>query len=200
MNVSAADTSASNTVRYSYYKTVREADTNVETLQEDMETFRKRVRRLRNIDAGTVSSEQLKERITNLLESYNTVLEDSGSLTDEDKNEELSECLEELDDIFTENADELKELGIKKGEDGWELNEDTFDDLETDELDDIVTTLFNGKDSFINKANLQLRYIDRAAKDAQYTKKTRKFYTTKVVTDADMASTTGIGTNIDTSL
>jgi hypothetical protein len=145
----------------SYTKNVRESDDNVEDFQEKFEEFRKAVRSLSNYSSNASYDEKLKKQLTNLTDTYNSMVKNKDSLTDSS----LQKQLDKLDTLIDDNAKNLKKLGIKKTDGKLEFDEDTFDD---DADQKTINKLFTGTDSFINQASRLMRNIDKSADDARY--------------------------------
>ena len=146
---------------YSYKKRVREADTDVEVLQKDIEDFRKNVRSLKNYSSGVTTKSKLEKQLNKLVKSYNSMKKTAGNVTDD----EVKEQMTKLENLFTDNEKNLKKIGIKKASDGkLSFDEEVFKDVEDKDID----KLFLGKDSFIDMANKIMRKVEKSADEAQY--------------------------------
>jgi hypothetical protein len=144
-----------------YTKKVRESDDNIEDFQEKFAEFRKAVRSLNNYSENASYDERLKKQLTNLTDTYNSMIKDKDSITDSS----LQKQLEKLDTLIDDNAKNLKKLGIKKTDGKLEFDEDTFDD---DADQKTINKLFTGTGSFIDQAVKLMRNIDKSSDDARY--------------------------------
>lgn len=145
----------------SYKKRVREADTDVEGLQKEIENFRKNVRSLRNYSSGVTTKSNLEKQLNKLVKSYNSMKKAAVNVTDDEVKEQMSK----LENLFTDNEKNLKKIGIKKASDGkLSFDKEVFEDAEDKDID----KLFLGKDSFIDMANKIMRKVEKSADEAQY--------------------------------
>ena len=145
----------------SYKKRVREADTDVEGLQKEIEDFRKNVRSLRNYSSGVTTKSKLEKQLNKLVKSYNSMKKAAGNVTDD----EVKEQMTKLENLFTDNEKNLKKIGIKEASDGkLSFDKEVFEDAEDKDID----KLFLGKDSFIDMANKIMRKVEKSADEAQY--------------------------------
>lgn len=145
----------------SYKKRVREADTDVEGLQKEIEDFRKNVRSLRNYSSGVTTKSKLEKQLNKLVKSYNSMQKAAGNVTDD----EVKEQMTKFENLFADNEKDLKKIGLKRSSDGkLSFDEEVFEDAEDKDID----KLFSGKDSFINMANKMMRRVEKSADEAQY--------------------------------
>lgn len=145
----------------SYKKRVREADTDVEGFQKEIEEFRKDVRSLKNYSSGVTTKSKLQKQLNKLVKSYNSMQKAAGNVTDD----EVKEQMTKLENLFADNEKDLKKIGLKKSSDGkLSFDEEVFEDAEDKDID----KLFAGKDSFINVANKMMRKVEKSADEAQY--------------------------------
>ena len=149
-----------NTYTNSYKKKVREADADIEALQEDAEAFRKSVRALKRYSPGVTTKTRLEKQLKELAKSYNSMKKSAAGVTNEDVKKQLSE----LEDLFSENEKELKKIGLKKTDGKYEFDSDIFEEAE----DKIIDSLLTGKDSFIRQADKIMSRVEAGADDAEY--------------------------------
>lgn len=167
-----------NSYTSSYRKNVREADTNVQNLQKDIESFRKSVRKLKNFDSDTVTSNKLEKYLKNFTKSYNELKESREEITDK----ELSKTLSNLDDFMNENKKSLKKLGLKESDGEWEFDEEVL--KETKDSD--INKLFEGKDALFKKLDRLMRSVEKKADEEEYQIVSRKFYTVTKFSEEEM--------------
>jgi hypothetical protein len=154
----------------SYTKNVREADDDVESFQSKFSEFRKIVRRLNNYNSNDTTEDKLKDYLSDLADTYNSMSKKAENITDSS----LKKYLNKLDTLIDDNAKSLKKLGLKKNDDGeLEFDEDTFDD---DFDQKVADKLFTGTDSFIDQARKLMRNIDYSASDAEFVTTEKRFY------------------------
>jgi hypothetical protein len=163
----------------SYTKLVRESDTDVEKFQEKFEELRKNIRSLHNYSSNNTTDEKLKNYLTKLTDTYNSMVNDKDSLTDSS----LQKQLDKLDSLIDDNAKALKKVGLKKTDGKLEFDEDTFDD---DADKKTINKLFTGTDSFIDKAHKLMRNIEKSADNAQYVTTERHLSHTTKYEDEDI--------------
>jgi hypothetical protein len=154
----------------SYKKNVRESDDDVEAFQSEFSDFRKIVRRLNNYNSNDTTEDKLKDYLSDLADTYNSMSKKAENITDST----LKKYLNKLDTLIDDNAKSLKKLGLKKNDDGeLEFDEDTFDD---DFDQKVADKLFTGTDSFIDQARKLMRNIDYSASDAEFVTNEKRFY------------------------
>jgi hypothetical protein len=154
----------------SYKKNVVESDDDVESFQTKFSDFRKIVRRLSNYNSNDTTEDKLKDYLSDLADTYNSMSKKKENITDSN----LKKYLDKLDTLIDDNAKSLKKLGLKKNDDGeLEFDEDTFDD---DYDQKVADKLFTGTDSFIDQARKLTRKIDYSASDAEFTTTEKRFY------------------------
>lgn len=162
----------------SYRKNVREADTNVQDLQEDIEIFRKSVRKLKNFDPDTITRSKLEKYMDDFAESYNEIKDSSEKITDK----ELSKTLSKLEDFMEENEKSLKKLGLKESNGEW-----TFDsELLEETKDSDINKLFEGKDAIFNQLDKLMRKVEKATDEEEYQTVLRNFHTVTKYSAEDM--------------
>lgn len=166
-----------NTYTTSYRKKVREANTPVQDLQESLSDFRKKVRNLRDYDSEHMVKDDVKKQLEEMVDSYNSLIKDTVSLEESGNNpKELSKSMEKLEQLFDENASALKKLGIRKDNNVWKMNTETFDDLKKNEVNKLCKKLFVGKDSFIDQVGKTIRKAEQYAEESEYTTSIRQFH------------------------
>jgi hypothetical protein len=153
----------------SYKKNVREEDDAVEKMQEKLESLKKAVRNLHNYSSSDTTNDKLKNYLTELADTYNSMVDKKDSLT----NSTLKKQLDKLDTLIDDNAKNLKKLGLKKTDGKLEFDEDAFDDNADQKT---INKLFTGTDSFIDKTFKLMRKIDKSASDAQFVTTEKHFY------------------------
>lgn len=162
----------------SYRKKVREADTNVQDLQEDIESFRKSVRKLKNFDPDTITRSKLEKYLDEFAESYNEIKDSSEKITDK----ELSKTLSKLEDFMDENEKSLKKLGLKESNGKW-----TFDsELLEKTKDSDINKLFDGKDAIFSQLDKLMRKVEKQADEEEYQTVLRNFHTVTKYSDEEM--------------
>lgn len=152
----------------SYKKRVREADTNVQDLKEDIESFRKDVRKLRNFETDTGTRSRLQKYLEKFTDSYNEMKESTKEITDEN----LQKALEEFDDFITENKKNLKKLGVKESDGELSFDSEAFEEV----TDKDIQKMFEGNDSLFKKMHKLMRNVEKKADEAEYYHVTRTFY------------------------
>lgn len=150
----------------SYKKMVREADTDVEDLQKNVEEFRKYVKGLKSYSSEVTTKSNLEKQLKGLIKSYNSMEKSSESVTDKDVKKQLSK----LEELFSENEKDLKKIGIKKTNGDYEFDSEIFEEAD----DKIIKSLLVGKDSFIRQADKIMRKVEKSADDAEYNNVERK--------------------------
>ena len=162
----------------SYRKNVREADSNVQDLQKDIESFRKSVRKLKNFDPDTITSNKLEKYLENFAESYNKLKDSGEKITDK----ELSNTLSNMDDFMKENKKSLKKLGLKESNGKWK-----FDSKELEEAKESdINKLFEGKDALFKRLDKLMRTVEKKADEEEYQIVLRKFRTVTKFSDEEM--------------
>lgn len=154
----------------SYKKKVREANTDVETLQEDIIKLKKTVKSLGKYSEGVTSKTRLEKQLESLVKTYNSMDKDTGKIS----NDELAKQMDKFDKLFSENEKSLKKVGLKKSDGKLEFDSEVFEDAE----DKFISKLFEGKDSFIKQADKLIRRIEECADNAQYSMVERTFGST----------------------
>lgn len=172
---SNSNTSEATSTKYKRYKKiVRESDEDVESFQTKFEDFRKVVRKLHNYSSNDTTNDKLKDYLTDLADTYNSMVKDKDNITDKS----LLKQLDKLDTLFDDNSKALKKLGLKMTDGKLEFDDEKFDD-DADSEQKTINSLFTGTNSFIGQAFLLMRKIDKSASDAQYVL-TERYYTEKV--------------------
>lgn len=178
--------SSNNSYIYSYSKRVREADADVQDFQDEVESFRKNIRNLKNYDSEHFDKDKIKKQLSSYVESYNSM----KSATSATQNTEISAQLEKLDEVFEDNAKNFKTLGIKLSDGKLKFDTDTFDDVTDKEAKEICDELFKGSDSFIAKLYKSGRTLEKTADEEEYHINLRQLHTTTVYTDEQIAAVT----------
>lgn len=141
------------------HKTVLTADSNVEDMQEDITTLRKKIRSLKSYHNNTYVESKLSKQLESFKDAYNELKEKYDSVSD---NEKLSKELNKLENLISDNMKSLKKVGIKYNDKGYL----TYDSEKLEDVEDsTLETLFSGNDSFISKANKIVGKIEDAAND-----------------------------------
>lgn len=141
------------------HKTVLTADSNVENMQDDITTLRKKIRSLKSYHNNTYVETKLSKQLESFKDAYNELKEKYDSVSD---NEKLSKELNKLENLISDNMKSLKKVGIKYNDKGYL----TYDSEKLEDVEDsTLETLFSGNDSFISKANKIVGKIEAAAND-----------------------------------
>lgn len=175
-------TSSGNAYISNYSKRVREADTNVQNLQEQLITFRKNIRNLRNYDSDSYNRDQIERQITSFVKSYN----DLKSASDKADNSNIKKQMDKLEETLSDHEKSLKKLGIKVSDKKLKFDTDTFDDISDKDAKKIFQTLFEGSDSFISKVYKIGRDLEKSANTEEYQMNLRSFHTTTRYSDAEI--------------
>lgn len=174
MQISSSDlyekiTNNGNTYTKNYKKKVREADTDVQDMQESMETFKSSVRKLKRYKSGVSSRSRVEKQLKNFTSAYNDLKKVSANVSDKKVQKEMKK----IDDYLTDNKKLLKKVGIKKGtNDKYSFDSEVLKDAEDEDLD----ALFTGNDSFIQKLSRMVRSADEKTDDAEYVINVRSFH------------------------
>lgn len=166
----------------SYKKRVREANTGVETLQEDIADFRKCIRNLKNYSSGVTPKSKVERQLKDFVKSYNSMKKNSADVTDE----KLSKQLSKLENLFSEHEKDLKKIGLKQSDGKLEFDTDVFEEDEDKVVDKVIGKLFSGKDSFIRQADKIMRGVESSADDAEYSMVERRLSKTTTYSDEDI--------------
>lgn len=168
----------SNSYISSYRKRVREADTNVQDLQEDIDSFRKCVRNLKNYDSDTITRSKLEKYLDKFADTYNELKESGEKISDK----ELSETLTKLEDFMEENKKSLKKLGLKESDGEW-----TFDsELLEETKDSDINKLFEGNDAIFKQMDKLMRKVEKKADEEEYQMVLRNFHTVTQYSQEEM--------------
>ena len=162
----------------SYRKNVREANLDVQNFQKEIESFRKSVRKLKNFDSDTVTSNKLEKYLKNFTESYNKLKDSGEEITDK----ELSKTLSDVDEFLKENKKSLKRLGLKESNGKWEFDEKVLEETKESDLNKI----FEGKDSLFKKLDKLMRTMEEKAEEEEFQLVSRKFYTVTKYSEEEM--------------
>ena len=158
-----------NSYTKNYKKRVIEADTDVQDMQESMETFKSSVRKLKRYKSGVSSRSRVEQQLKKFTSAYNDLKKVSANVTDKKVQKEM----EKIDDYLTDNKKLLKKVGIKKGtNDKYSFDSEVFEDVEDEDLDELLT----GNDSFIQKLSRMVRSADEKIDDAEYVSSVRSFH------------------------
>lgn len=141
-------------------KIVREIDTNVETLQKNIEEFKGHIKKLKRYSPGATSRTRLEDPLDGFVQSYNKMKKNSENVTDKDVKKQLLK----LEQLFEDHEKELKKVGIKKVNGKIEFDKDTFEDVD----EKFIENIFCGNDSFIEKAYRITKKAGKTASDVQY--------------------------------
>lgn len=153
-----------------YKKKVRESNTDVETLQEDIIKIKKTVKNLGKYSEGVTPKTKLEKQLKSLVETYNSMDKDAGKIS----NDELAKQMDKFEKLFSENEKNLKKIGLKKSDGKLEFDSEAFEDAE----DKYINKLFTGKDSFVKQADKLIRKIEECADNSQYSLVERSFGST----------------------
>lgn len=162
----------------SYRKSVREVDTNVQDLQEDIESFRKNIRYLKNYDSDTMTRSKLEKYLDKFADSYNELKKSAENITDK----ELSNTLTKLEDFMEENEKSLKKLGIKKSGSKWTFDQEVLEETKDSDID----KLFEGKDAIFNQLDKLMRKVEKKADEEEYQMVLRNFQSVTKYSDEEM--------------
>lgn len=149
-----------------YKKKITQVDEDVEKLQGNMSTFKKSMKWLKKYTTGASSKTRLEKEVKSLIKSYNEMDKNKGAITDK----EIRKQLDKLDKLFTENKKNLKKIGIEKVNGKYTIDSKEFDDADEKAL----SALFEGSDSFINKADKIMRKAEAGAEAVRYSRVERK--------------------------
>lgn len=153
----------------SYRKKVREADVDVQGLQEDIEGFRKSVRKLKNFDSDTVTRSKLEKYLEDFAKSYNELKDSGEKITDN----ELSKTLSKLEDFMEENKKSLKKLGLKESDGEWSFDSELLEETKDSDID----KLFEGNDALFKQLDKLMRKVEKKADEEEYQMVLRNFHT-----------------------
>lgn len=162
----------------SYKKKVREANADVEMLQDDIAALQKAVRSLGKYSEGVTPKTRLEKQLQSLVKTYNSM----DKSADKVLNDELAKQMDKFEKLFSENEKNLKKIGLKKSDGKLEFDSDVFEDAE----DKIINKLFEGKDSFVKQADKLIRKIEECADNSQYSMVERSFSSTTRYDTDDM--------------
>lgn len=162
----------------SYRKRVREADTNVQDLQEDIGSFRKCVRNLKNYDPDTITKSKLEKYLDKFADSYNELKKSADKITDK----ELSKTLTKLEDFMEENKKSLKKLGLKESDGKWTFDSEVLEETK----DSDINKLFEGNDSIFKQMDKLMRKVEKNADEEEYQMVLRNFYHTTQYSQEEM--------------
>lgn len=162
----------------SYRKRVREADTNVQDLQEDIESFCKCVRNLKNYDPDTITRSKLEKYLDKFADSYNELKKSADKITDK----ELSKTLTKLEDFMEENKKSLKKLGLKESDGKWTFDSEVLEETK----DSDINKLFEGNDSIFKQMDKMMRKVEKKADEEEYQMVLRNFYRTTQYSQEEM--------------
>lgn len=159
----------------SYKKKTLEANTDVQKFQKNAEAFRKSVKDLNKYSSKSSIKSKLVKQIKGFVDSYNSMKESSGKVTDK----ELGKQLEKLDGLLAENDKKLGKIGIKNDGGELEFDSEAFEEAKDKAIDE----LFAGSDSFIRKARKIMRGVEDSAEDAEFSLTERKISNTTQYSD-----------------
>lgn len=154
----------------SYKKKTLEANTDVQKFQKNAEAFRKSVKELNKYSSKSSIKSKLVKQIKGFVDSYNSMKESSGKVTDK----ELDKQLEKLDELLAENDKKLGKIGIKNDGGELEFDSEVFEETKGKAIDE----LFAGSDSFIRKVRKIMRGVEDSAEDAEFSLTERKISNT----------------------
>lgn len=167
-----------NTYISSYRKNVREADVNVQGLQDDIESFRKSVRKLKNFDSDTVTRSKLEKYLEDFAKSYNELKDSGEKITDK----ELSKTLSKLEDFMEENKKSLKKLGLKESDGEWSFDSELLEETK----DSDINKLFEGNDALFKQLDKLMRKVEKKADEEEYQTVLRNFHSVTKYSDEEM--------------
>ena len=162
----------------SYRKNVREANVNVQGLQEDIEGFRKSVRKLKNFDSDTVTRSKLEKYLEDFAKSYNELKDSGEKITDK----KLSKTLSKLEDFMEENKKSLKKLGLKESDGEWSFDSELLEETK----DSDINKLFEGSDALFKQLDKLMRKVEKKADEEEYQMVLRNFHTVTKYSADDM--------------
>lgn len=162
-----------------YKKKVREADTDVQDMQESLDTFKSSIKQLKRFKPGIVSRTRIEDQLKKFASSYNDLKKVLSNVSDKKVQKEM----EKIDDYLNDNKKLLKKVGIKISDSGkYSFDSEVFEDVEDEDLD----KLFVGNDSFIQKLNRMIRRVDEKTDDAEYVTNVRRFHSITRYSDEDL--------------
>ena len=162
----------------SYRKRVREADTNVQDLQEDIESFRKNVRNLKSYDSDHVTRSKLEKYLEKFADSYNELKDSAKNITDK----ELSKTLTKLESFMEEKKKSLKKLGLKESKGKWTFDSETLEDTK----DKDINKLFEGNDAIFKQMDKLMRKVEKKADEEEYQMVLRNFHSVTQYSQEEM--------------
>lgn len=162
----------------SYRKNVREADVNVQGLQEDIESFRKNIGKLKNFDSNKVTRSKLEKYLDDFAESYNELKDSGEKITDK----ELTEKLSNLEDFMKDNKKILKKLGLKESDGKWSFDSEALEETKDSDID----KLFEGNDAIFKQLDKMMRKVEKKADEEEYQTVLRSFQTVTKYSADDM--------------
>ena len=162
----------------SYRKRVREADTNVQDLQEDIESFRKNVRNLKSYDSDHVTRSKLEKYLEKFADSYNELKDSAKNITDK----ELSKTLTKLESFMEENKKSLKKLGLKESKGKWIFDSEIMEDTK----DKDINKLFEGNDAIFKQMDKLMRKVEKKADEEEYQMVLRNFHSVTQYSQEEM--------------
>lgn len=181
-----------NTYISSYQKRVREADINVQDLQEEIENFRKNLRHLKNFDSDTVTRSKLEKYLEKFAESYNEFKDSGDKITDK----ELAKTLSKLEDFMEENKKSLKKLGLKESDGEWIFDNELLEDIK----DSDMNKLFEGKAAIFKQMDRLMRKVEKKAEEEEYQMVLHNFHTVSKYSSEEMEqamASSGLVTTMD---
>lgn len=167
-----------NTFISSYRKKVREADTNVQDLQDDIEGFRKNIRNLKNYNSDSMTRSKMEKNLKKFADSYNELRDSSEEITDK----ELSKSLTKLEDFMEENKKSLRKLGLKESKGKWSFDSELFE--ETKDKD--INKLFEGKDAIFKQIDKMMRKVEKKADEEEHQMVLRNFHSVTQYSQEEM--------------
>lgn len=164
--------------RNTYTKKILEVDENVGSLKDNMTTFKKSMKWLKKYTSGATSKTRLEKEVKSLIKSYNGMDKDADSITDKD----VQKQMKKLEKLFSDNEENFRKIGIEKVNGKYTIDSKKFDEADEDAL----SALFEGSNSFINKAEKIMRKAEESAEDAHYSKETRKITSVMEYKESDV--------------
>ena len=157
---------------------MREADTNVQDLQEDIESFRKNVRNLKGYDSDHVTRSKLEKYLEKFADSYNELKDSAKNITDK----ELSKTLTKLESFMEENKKSLKKLGLKESKGKWIFDSEILEDTK----DKDINKLFEGNDAIFKQMDKLMRKVEKKADEEEYQMVLRNFHSVTQYSNEEM--------------
>ena len=151
-----------------YQKKVREADTDVQNMQDDIKEFHKNICSLKKYKSSNMTKSKLKKFLEKYTDAYNE-LKDSKEVVSDEK---LSKYFKKLESILSDNKKIFKKIGIKESDGKLEFNEEIFKDAK----DKDINKLYDGNEAVFKQMDKIIRQITKRAEEKEYNMVLHNFY------------------------